>query len=1462
MIYIYDKSGNLLFGGNAEVKLKRRVMGEETLTVTIVSATAIAFDYGAYADALGERYYLHINPKVDNNGKYNSYTLVMESAKYKLGFAQMQSFGRADYDLTTDLEGWVKLIVANANRDGSGWSYVINDPDTNFKTLRVDGEKCLASINRIYTDFGKEFKVVGKQIVVGRVGSDLSNVLKVGRYEGLYNVTEEQNGTSSPITRLYVYGGERNIPSNYRNPDGTTITPRLVMDAVNGGKRYIEQNVDKYGVIEDSVTFDEIYPHRTGLISSVNASDVQEFYDTSMDFDVNGQMLPGITPKVCFLTGDLAGYTFDLVSYDNTGKKFRLAVGNDGGGRELPNVSLKPKAGDKYTLVDLAMPSSYVTAGETELLAKGQETIATRSVFQSTFTATNIDPVYQQDVNFYPIPGDRLGIASNGVTKQVRIIEQTISLTSPVKIYESLAFADKVEPTALAQAANSAKATSDSIYIANKGAKDAQTKIDQVSQSATAAVAGSVKLQSATAQEVQSPMVFRGRMDIYGDIYQNGTAYETHAQHIFSANDFMTLRDGAVTNLSDGSYTGFQSKRVFADGSDGFLVFGSDGMARVGKQASLQMLATREDAPLADGVAKWDLANKRYKSVAESTLSVGDSAKLGGRAAADYWHKDNLNRSDIDFTARNVTTNGYIVVDKVSDDILLLKSNGGLRYDLYYSGGSEGANNSGKNLTLYCYGNSGEYLGAAFTVNRADRSFIFYSTAQSDTYSGSGFTATGWKIGYYSNLLNLDVRGRLQVYEMVSQKINISNGNILVTDSVKATAVNSYTVNGETITFAVNDFVVSTTNGYKSGYVTAVTSTTFTMASASYSGNLPAVGDLWVRKDNTSDANRRGLLYLNATDTNNPNFQVLYANDVRAQLGNIAGRVIDGQTIADNRYGLWFKNAAYYEDGSAKVSGGNIAWDSTGATNIGRGAIQISADGTDITFSDKVKMQWQSGGRNYAPNSKETIIAAGSNQYNFYTIPYCLEANTVYTFSAEASVVSGSITYYTILLYDLTNSIGGPSALFTVGTRSKFTFTSPNSSLFRILVYAGVAGYTANNSIKLIRYKLEKGYNATDWIPALEDVDSKLTRIDANGIYTGSFTANQIIGDNISGKTINAVNASNATIMQLHGTNGTLTGFDDSGVMQSQLSRGSLTFFDSLGVPAVFLRNSTISLSECKNGGSIYATSAGSIDENSTAYSGEFSISTLGAYKGAIPMSLSASGSIDVDGHNDSGYTNVNCSVSVSVSVDLEWKNPSTGLFESYIKGVAYANAYSSTNTTSASCSSSAAASLGFTASKTGTFRFKFTHTNSCYGNAWDPSRPSVYFDVIVTSLTSTASNTGSINGSKVSNGTYIGTNGFVAYNAESGEKYLAFDKSQYYALSSKANSCFASPNENMKVYVEDDSISIYASGVKFKVTSGGRIYMYNVPGAAVSTDGTGANRYRLYLDENSQLCKSPNNGW
>lgn len=94
---------------------------------------------------------------------------------------------------------------------------------------------------------------------------------------------------------------------------------------------------------------------------------------------------------------------------------------------------------------------------------------------------------------------------------------------------------------------------------------------------------------------VNGETVLNDDLTVNGDIIQNGAAYETHAEKIYSQNDYIIMRDGAVSALPSGDFSGFQVKKY--DGTnDGRLVIDNAGVARVGDVGDEQPLMTRAES--------------------------------------------------------------------------------------------------------------------------------------------------------------------------------------------------------------------------------------------------------------------------------------------------------------------------------------------------------------------------------------------------------------------------------------------------------------------------------------------------------------------------------------------------------------------------------------------------------------------------------------------------------------------------------------------------------------------------------------------------------------------------------------------------------------------------------------------------------------------------------------------------
>ena len=124
---------------------------------------------------------------------------------------------------------------------------------------------------------------------------------------------------------------------------------------------------------------------------------------------------------------------------------------------------------------------------------------------------------------------------------------------------------------------------------------------------------------------VVSDPVINGDLQVNGDIIQNGSAYETHAEQVYTTKDYIITRDGAISALSAGDYSGFQVKKY--DGTnDGRLVIDNSGVARVGDVGDEQPLLTRdESANMGNGaLLTWDNTDQRAETV---TGNIGSDTK-------------------------------------------------------------------------------------------------------------------------------------------------------------------------------------------------------------------------------------------------------------------------------------------------------------------------------------------------------------------------------------------------------------------------------------------------------------------------------------------------------------------------------------------------------------------------------------------------------------------------------------------------------------------------------------------------------------------------------------------------------------------------------------------------------------------------------------------------------------------
>jgi len=373
----------------SSAKQNVELLGADTVDITIQSPFPQAYEIGDRIEIFGRRYTLNVLPKVKKGSAYSfQYDLQFEGVQYDLA--------RASYDVTIDTTGvdvqgdsltgdlrrFMQVLIANISRIFPGKWVLGSCPDTDTKTLTFgDSDNCLSVLQNVCDEYGLEFEIIQSAngvctINITNVGKTFPFTFKYGKGLGIYELTREKVSSSNIVTRLKCYGSTKNITSKYR-------CTKLCLPNKTKAQSYLEdaKAIAQYGIWENTKNFDDIYPHRTGTISALGNS-VLKFSDSAMfnlnetesDGKTTKYLLNGVSAKVHFNTGNLAGYEFEIHAYDHATHTFTLKKITDSRDMTFPSETSSAfqfGIGDEYVLIDIALPQSYVDEAEKKLLESG-----------------------------------------------------------------------------------------------------------------------------------------------------------------------------------------------------------------------------------------------------------------------------------------------------------------------------------------------------------------------------------------------------------------------------------------------------------------------------------------------------------------------------------------------------------------------------------------------------------------------------------------------------------------------------------------------------------------------------------------------------------------------------------------------------------------------------------------------------------------------------------------------------------------------------------------------------------------------------------------------------------------------------------------------------------------------------------------------------------------------------------
>ncbi|ADY51511.1 hypothetical protein Pedsa_0939 [Pseudopedobacter saltans DSM 12145] len=422
------KRGNIVvLTVTAPGKQQRQAMGVDVVNMSFSLPNSVNINIGDTVEVYGRVYKLNRPANVTKiSNKQYDYTLEFEALFYDLAKVQLRGLDatnqltEAEFTIMANAADIVDLIVRNANRLYSGYTIGVVD-ETELQNFIFNGENCLQALNRLADAFQSEFWIDNKTIHFQKREQSTGVVLSYGQGNGLYQLYRGKKSDADLVTRLYVEGGSRNLPEGY----GRT---RLQLP---GPLNYIEvAGADE--IIEATKIFENIIPERVGTITGLGA-DMFTFIDSSMDFDINDH-LSGKPAKIGFQTGALAGYEFELASYNAVSKQFKINLKTDEKAYEdgLPNHTLKPAVGDKYSVFDIYLPNSYVVDAQNRALAAGQAYLDKYKNVQYEYGAS-LTPIWVKQNNPNIVLGYTVQIvdADMGIDKEIRIVGYTRDLQEP-----------------------------------------------------------------------------------------------------------------------------------------------------------------------------------------------------------------------------------------------------------------------------------------------------------------------------------------------------------------------------------------------------------------------------------------------------------------------------------------------------------------------------------------------------------------------------------------------------------------------------------------------------------------------------------------------------------------------------------------------------------------------------------------------------------------------------------------------------------------------------------------------------------------------------------------------------------------------------------------------------------------------------------------------------------------------
>ena len=193
--------------------------------------------------------------------------------KNRILFYNRQLGFEKSWKMTQRPEYFMDIVVRNIQDAGFGrYSFEIDETLTEMKLVEFDSTNIIDALTAIAEAWDTEWWIADTVIHISKC--EFGSPISLTEGDELGDIERNDGQDTTYLTRAYVFGSTRNLPTNYRkNDDGTVVVEGVVETRLKlpANVPYVDawENMNEEDIVEGVIVLDDVYPRNIGTISKI-----------------------------------------------------------------------------------------------------------------------------------------------------------------------------------------------------------------------------------------------------------------------------------------------------------------------------------------------------------------------------------------------------------------------------------------------------------------------------------------------------------------------------------------------------------------------------------------------------------------------------------------------------------------------------------------------------------------------------------------------------------------------------------------------------------------------------------------------------------------------------------------------------------------------------------------------------------------------------------------------------------------------------------------------------------------------------------------------------------------------------------------------------------------------------------------------------------------------------------------